>query len=167
MRILLGRQAAGCIVMGKEAVRAYLDALGRPDLEIREFTQSSATVELAAQAVGVPAAQIAKTLALRIRDQVVIVVLGGQARLSNRKLKQFFGAKAKMLSAAETLAATGHAVGGVCPFGLRQPLPVYLDESLRAFETVYPAGGESNSAVRVAVAELAGLCDGTWVDLSE
>lgn len=153
--------------MGKAAVRAYLDNLGRPDLEIMEFSVSSATVALAAQAVGVPPAQIAKTLALKVRDQVVIVVLGGEARLSNKKLKQFFGAKAKMLTQEETLAVTGHAVGGVCPFGLKEPLPVYLDQSLRAFAVVYPAGGEANSAVKVQVAEFASLCDGIWVDMSE
>jgi len=153
--------------MGKEQVRAYLDAIGRDDLPIMEFAVSSATVELAAAAVGVPPAQIAKTLALRIKEQVVLVVLGGEARLSNKKLKQFFGAKAKMLSVEETLDITGHAVGGVCPFGLKNPLPIYLDESLRAFSVMYPAGGESNSAVPVAVEEFAAVTGGLWADLSE
>ncbi|MCL2496647.1 MAG: YbaK/EbsC family protein [Clostridiales bacterium] len=152
--------------MGKEQVRAYLDSIGRADLRIMEFAVSSATVELAAAAAGVPPAQIAKTLALHVKEQVVIVVLGGEARLNNKKIKQFFGAKAKMLSAEETLAVTGHAVGGVCPFGLKNPLPIYLDQSLRAFSIMYPAGGESNSAVAVAVEEFAAVTGGVWADLS-
>lgn len=152
--------------MGKEQVRAYLDSIGRPDLRIVEFAVSSATVELAAQAAGVPPAQIAKTLALRVKEQVVLVVLGGEARLCNQKLKQLFGTKAKMLSAEETLEMTGHAVGGVCPFGLKNPLPIYLDESLHAFSVMYPAGGESNSAVPLAVAEMAEVTGGVWVDIS-
>ena len=153
--------------MGKEQVRAYLDSIGREDLHIVEFAASSATVELAAAAAGVPPGQIAKTLALRLKDRVVIVVLGGQARLCNKKLKRLFGAKAKMLSAEETLEATGHAVGGVCPFGLKNPLPIYLDESLRAFDIMYPAGGESNSAVPIATEQLAEVTGGQWVDISE
>ena len=153
--------------MGKEQVRAYLDSIGRTDLQILEFAVSSATVELAAAAVGVPPAQIAKTLALRVKDQVVLVVLGGEARLCNKKLKQVFGAKAKMLSGEETFEITGHAVGGVCPFGLKNPLPIYLDESLRAFSTMYPAGGESNSAVPIIVEEFAAVTGGAWVDISE
>jgi len=153
--------------MGKEQVRAYLDSMGRPDLHILEFAVSSATVQLAAQAAGVPPAQIAKTLALRIKEQVVLVVLGGEARLCNKKLKQFFGAKAKMLAPEETFEMTGHAVGGVCPFGLKTPLPIYLDYSLRAFPVMYPAGGEGNSAVPIAVEELAPVTGGVWADLSE
>ena len=153
--------------MGKEQVRAYLDSIGRTDLRILEFETSSATVELAAAAAGVPPGQIAKTLALRIKDQVVLVVLGGQARLSNKKLKQLFGAKAKMLSAEETFEVTGHAVGGVCPFGLKNPLPIFLDKSLRSFDVMYPAGGESNSAVPVATEQLAEVTGGVWVDISE
>ena len=153
--------------MGKEQVRAYLDSIGRQDLRILEFEVSSATVQLAAQAAGVPPAQIAKTLALRVKDRVVLVVLGGEARLSNRKLKELFGGKAKMLGAEETLEVTGHAVGGVCPFGLKNPLPIYLDKSLRAFDIMYPAGGESNSALPIAVEEMAAVTGGVWVDISE
>lgn len=153
--------------MGKEQVRAYLDAIGRADLQILEYGTSSATVELAAAAAGVPQGQIAKTLALKARDQVVIVVLSGTARLSNKKLKQFFGGRHRMLSAEETFQATGHAVGGVCPFGLKTPLPIYLDESLRAFDITYPAGGESNNAVPLAVEEIAAVTGGVWADLSE
>jgi Cys-tRNA(Pro) deacylase len=153
--------------MGKEQVRAYLDSIGRPDLRILEFAVSSATVQLAAAAAGVPPAQIAKTLALRVKERVVLVVLGGEARLSNKKLKELFGAKAKMLSAEETFALTGHAVGGVCPFGLKNPLPIYLDESLKAFSVMYPAGGESNSAVPIATEEMAAVTGGCWADISE
>jgi prolyl-tRNA editing enzyme YbaK/EbsC (Cys-tRNA(Pro) deacylase) len=152
--------------MGKKEVRAYLDGLGREDLRIIEFAASSATVQLAAQAAGVPPAQIAKTLALRCKEQVVLVVLGGEARLCNKKLKQLLGAKAKMLAAEETFEITGHAVGGVCPFGLKTPLPIYLDESLRNFPIMYPAGGESNSAVPIAVELLAEVTGGTWVEVS-
>ena len=153
--------------MSKEQVRAYLDGIGRQDLRILEFDVSSATVQLAALAAGVPPAQIAKTLALRVKDSIVLVVLGGEARLNNQKLKQLLGAKAKMLSAEETFEATGHAVGGVCPFGLKKPLPIYLDKSLRAFSVMYPAGGESNSAVPIAVEELAAVTGGVWADISE
>ena len=153
--------------MGKEQVRAYLDGIGRADLHIMEFAVSSATVELAAAAAGVPPGQIAKTLALRVKERVVLVVLGGEARLSNSKLKQLLGGKAKMLPAEETFELTGHAVGGVCPFGLKTPLPIYLDKSLRAYDIMYPAGGESNSAVPIAVAELAAVTGGVWVDISE
>jgi len=153
--------------MGKEQVRAYLDSIGRPDIQIIEFIDSSATVQLAAAAAGVPPAQIAKTLALRIKERVVLVVLGGEARLCNKKLKQLFGAKAKMLSADETFAITGHAVGGVCPFGLKEQLPIYLDESLRAFSIMYPAGGESNSAVPIGIDDLTEITGGLWVDISE
>ena len=152
--------------MGKAAVEAYFKQIGREDLQVQLFPVSSATVELAAIAVGVPAAQIAKTLTIHTKDRDIVLVMGGAARINNRRFKDTFHSKAKMMTAEEALEATGHAVGGVCPFGLANPLPVYLDESLKAFEYVYPAGGESNSAVKVKVSEFAEITGGTWVDVS-
>ncbi len=151
--------------MSSQAVKEYFQKIGRPDLTIQEFAVSSATVELAAAAVGAPPAQIAKTLAIRVKEQPILLVAGGQSRLDNRKFKAYFHGKAKMLSAEETLALTGHPVGGVCPFGLATPLPVYLDESLRAFSYVYPAAGAANNAVKVATEELSLLTGGVWVDV--
>ncbi|MEO7010011.1 MAG: YbaK/EbsC family protein, partial [Caldimonas sp.] len=119
--------------MTLHSVRAFL-AEHAPDLEILVTPTSTATVALAAEAHGVAPGQIAKTLSLRLGGEVVLLVMRGDARLDNRKYKDRFGAKAKMLDAAEVLEATGHAVGGVCPFGLARPLRVYADVSLRAFD---------------------------------
>jgi len=135
------------------------------DLAVLEFKQSSATVELAAQALGVEPARIAKTMALRLKDEVILVLAKGDARIDNRKFKDCFKTKARMLGPAEVLEATGHSVGGVCPFGLKRPLPVYLDVSLQAFDYVYPAAGSPNSAVKVGVEQLAELTGGRWVDI--
>lgn len=132
---------------------------------IIEFTQSSATVDLAAAALGVEPALIAKTLALWAGDHPVIVVARGDARLDNRKFKDRFRAKPKMLGPSEVLEVTGHAVGGVCPFGLRTAVPVFLDVSLREFEVVYPAGGAENTAVRMTPNALQELTGGTWIDV--
>ncbi|MFG3756446.1 YbaK/EbsC family protein, partial [Klebsiella pneumoniae] len=108
-----------------------------------------ATVALAAEAFGVTPERIAKTLSLRVGDQVLLVVTCGTARLDNKKARAVFGGKVRMLGAEEVVAATGHPVGGVCPFGLPTPLPVYCDVSLRAFDEVVPAAGSTNSAVRI------------------
>lgn len=132
---------------------------------IIEFEQSSATVELAAAALGVEPALIAKTLALWAGDQPVIIVARGDARLDNRKFKNRFKAKPKMLGPGEVLEVTGHAVGGVCPFGLRTAVPVYLDVSLSEFEVIYPAGGGENTAVRMTPATLQEVTRGEWVDV--
>ena len=153
--------------MGKNEVMAWLDGLGRDDLSIMEFPVSSATVELAARAAGVAPELIAKTIACRLKDRDVIVVMSGTARLSNQKFKNTFGCKAKMLTPEEAEAFTGHAVGGVCPFALKTPLPVYLDKSMTAFEYVYPAAGEANNAIKIKVSEFAELCGGEWVDVTE
>jgi len=152
--------------MSIESVRAFL-AAHAPDIEIIETAESSATVPLAAAAHGVEPGQIAKTLSLRLGEQVVLVVARGDARLDNRKSKAAFGAKPRMLDVAEVTALTGHPVGGVCPFGLATPLPVYCDISLKAFDEVVPAAGSTNSALRINPDRLAELVEATWVDVCQ
>ncbi len=140
--------------MSIDRVRAFFTKMGRAD-DIMEFDVSSATVQLAAQAVGVPGAQIAKTISLRHADGgCIVVVAAGDAKISNRKFKDTFGFKAKMLTGDEALEKTGYAVGGVCPFALPSDVSVYLDESLRRFDYVYPACGSSNSAIKLTCDEL-------------
>lgn len=121
---------------------------------ILEFDVSSATVELAAQALGCEPERIAKTLSFKIEDRCILVVAAGDAKVDNSKYKQTFGAKAKMLAFDEVESNVGHAVGGVCPFGVNESVEVYLDESLKRFETVYPACGSSNSAIKLTLGEL-------------
>ena len=150
--------------MSLESVRAWLGAYA-PDLPIIEAQASTATVLAAAETLGVVPGQIAKTLALRIGERVVLLVARGDARLDNQKTKAAFGARPRMLDADETLAVTGHPVGGVCPFGLAKPLPIYCDVSLQAFDLVYPAAGSLNSSVRVAPERLAALVGGAWIDI--
>lgn len=150
--------------MSLESVRAFL-AERAPELEILELDTSTATVALAAEAHGVTPGQIAKTLAFRVGEREVLVVARGDARFDNRKLRDAFGAKARMLDAERVLALTGHPVGGVCPFGLATPMPVYCDASLRAYDEVLPAAGDVNNAVRLAPARLAELVEAEWVDV--
>ena len=150
--------------MSLESVRAWLGAYA-PDLPIIETRASTATVLEAADALGVLPGQIAKTLALRIGDRVALLVARGDARLDNQKTKAAFAARPRMLDAEETLAVTGHPVGGVCPFGLATPLPIYCDVSLQAFDLVYPAAGSLNSSVRVAPSRLVTLVGGDWIDM--
>ncbi len=152
--------------MGLQQVRSWL-AEHAPDLPIIEVEQSTATVAEAALALGVEPGRIAKTLALRIDGEVVLLVARGDARLDNAKTKAEFGARPRMLGPEETLALTGHAVGGVCPFGLASPLPVYCDRSLLDFDEVYPAAGSLNSSVRVAPQRLADLVAIRWVDICQ
>ena len=152
--------------MTVESVRAFL-AERAPDISVIELESSTATVELAARGHGVAPGQIAKTLSLRIKDRTLLVVASGTARLNNRKVKDVLGGKPRMLSADEVVAATGHPVGGVCPFGLAAPLPVYCDVSLKAFVEVVPAAGSINSALRIAPARLAELVDARWVDVCD
>lgn len=149
-----------------EAVRAFL-AQNAPDLEIVELDASTATVEMAAQGHGVAPAQIAKTLSLRIKDRDVLIVTSGDARLNNRKIKDVLGGKPRMLGQEEVVAVTGHPVGGVCPFGLATPLPVYCDISLRSFDVVVPAAGSINSAVRIAPERMASLARAEWIDVCD
>jgi prolyl-tRNA editing enzyme YbaK/EbsC (Cys-tRNA(Pro) deacylase) len=148
------------------AVRADLAARA-PDLVVEEWTVSTATVAEAAAVHGVAPGRIAKTLSLRVGDKVLLLVASGDARLDNRKLKAAFGAKAKMLERAEVEALTGHPVGGVCPFGLANPLPVYCDRSLQAFDQVIPAAGAVNSSLRIAPDRLATLTGAAWVDVCQ
>jgi prolyl-tRNA editing enzyme YbaK/EbsC (Cys-tRNA(Pro) deacylase) len=150
--------------MTVESVRAFL-AEHAPDIAIIELDASTATVEMAAQGHGVAPAQIAKTLSLRIKDRTLLIVTSGTARLNNRKIKDVLGGKPRMLSAEEVVAATGHPVGGVCPFGLATALPVYCDVSLKAFDEVVPAAGSINSALRISPARLAQLVNAEWVDV--
>ncbi|WP_445231044.1 YbaK/EbsC family protein [Duganella rhizosphaerae] len=134
-------------------------------LPIVELEVSTATVALAAEAHGVEPGRIAKTLAFRVRDgRVILLVASGVARIDNRKFREAFG-KGKMLPAEEVAETTGHPVGGVCPFGLAQALPVYVDESLRNFDEVLPAAGSVNSVVRMAPDMLVTITQGQWVDV--
>ncbi|MGN6114591.1 MAG: YbaK/EbsC family protein [Nitrobacter sp.] len=152
--------------MSLESVRAFF-AEKAPDIAVMESDKSSATVALAAEAYGVEPARIAKTLSLRVSDRVVLIVAAGTARMDNKKVKALFGAKPKMLGIEEVAEITGHEVGGVCPFGLKTPLPVYCDISLKAFDEVVPAAGSINSAVRISPARMAELVAGEWVDVCE
>jgi len=139
--------------MGIEEARKHLAAFGKAGA-ILEFAVSSATVELAAQALGVEAGRIAKTLAFGRGDTRHLIVFAGDARVDNARYKARFGMKASMLGPEETFELTGHRIGGVCPFGLSTRIEVWLDESLRRFELVYPACGSSNSAIPATLAEL-------------
>jgi prolyl-tRNA editing enzyme YbaK/EbsC (Cys-tRNA(Pro) deacylase) len=150
--------------MSLESVRAFF-AEKAPDIAVVVSAESSATVVLAAQAFGVEPGRIAKTLSLRIGERVVLIVASGTARMDNKKLKARFGAKPKMLGLDEVAEITGHEVGGVCPFGLKRPLPVYCDVSLKAFDEVVPAAGSAHSAVRLAPLRLADLVNAEWVDV--
>jgi prolyl-tRNA editing enzyme YbaK/EbsC (Cys-tRNA(Pro) deacylase) len=150
--------------MSLGSVRAWL-AENAPDLLMIEVADSTATVDTAAKALGVEPGRIAKTLAVRAGDHLFLVVARGDARLDNRKCKDEFGARPRMLGPEEMLDLTGHPVGGVCPFGLKNPLPVYLDVSLQAFDVVYPAGGSLNTSVEVPTERLFELIGERWVDL--
>jgi prolyl-tRNA editing enzyme YbaK/EbsC (Cys-tRNA(Pro) deacylase) len=152
--------------MSLESVRAFL-AEHAPDIEILETTTSTATVALAAAAHGVEPARIAKTLALHLNGDVILLVMSGTARLDNRKYKDRFGAKARMLDAAEVLEATSHPVGGVCPFGLPRKLRVYADGSMRKFDVVVPAAGDVHCALRIEPERLARLSEADWVDVAQ
>ncbi|WP_322997626.1 YbaK/EbsC family protein [Castellaniella sp.] len=138
-----------------------------PDIDILELGQSTATVDLAAQAHGVAPGQIAKTLSLRVGQEVVLVVACGDTRLDNKKLRHALGGRPKMLPPDEVASLTGHPVGGVCPFGLVQPLPVYCDVQLRDYDIVMPAAGSLDSAVRISPQRLVELTGATWVDVCQ
>jgi prolyl-tRNA editing enzyme YbaK/EbsC (Cys-tRNA(Pro) deacylase) len=150
--------------MSLESVRAWL-AEHAPDLPLIETNESTATVETAAKALGVEPGRIAKSLAVRVAEQVFLLVTRGDARLDNGKTKAAFGGRPRMLGAEETFAVTGHPVGGVCPFGLATDLPIYLDKSLKAFDVVFPAGGSLNTSVKVSTERLFELVGDRWVDI--
>lgn len=151
--------------MSIEKVRDYFRPLGREG-DILEFPVSSATVELAAQAVGVIPARIAKTLSFLVDGHAILIVAAGDAKVDNPKYKAQFGTKAKMLTPQEAEELVGHAVGGVCPFAVNQGVTVYLDQSLKRFETVFPACGSGNSAIELSIPELEQYSGYTaWVDV--
>jgi prolyl-tRNA editing enzyme YbaK/EbsC (Cys-tRNA(Pro) deacylase) len=152
--------------MSIESVRAFFEKEA-PDIAVIESSMSSATVPLAAEAYGVEPARIAKTLSLRIGERVVLIVAAGTSRMDNKKVKAAFGGKPKMLGLDEVADITGHEVGGVCPFGLKTPLPVYCDISLKAFDIVVPAAGSTHSAVRIAPTRMAELTAAEWVDVCQ
>lgn len=152
--------------MSVETVRAFF-AAHAPDIAIVELDASTATVEMAAKGHGVAPAQIAKTLSLRIKDRTFLIVTAGDARLNNRKIKDVLGGKPRMLGQDEVVALTGHPVGGVCPFGLATPLPVYCDVSLKEFDEVVPAAGSTNSALRISPERMATLVNAEWVDVCD
>jgi len=152
--------------MSLDSVRAFF-AAHAPDIAVIVTAESSATVPLAAAAHGVEPGQIAKTLSLRIGEDVVVVVTRGDARLDNKKAKAALGGKPRMLGPEEVEALTGHPVGGVCPFGLATPLKVYCDVSLKAFDIVVPAAGSTHSALRIAPQRMAELTQAEWVDVCQ
>lgn len=152
--------------MSLQSVRNFLSEHA-PDLRIVEKPMSTATVAEAARAHGVEPAQIAKTLSLRLQDEVILLVMGGDAKIDNRKFKARFNTKAKMLNADEVVELTGHPVGGVCPFGLPGPMKVFADESLRKFDVVIPAAGAANAALRIAPDRLVRLVNAEWVDVAQ
>lgn len=152
--------------MSLESVRQFF-AEHAPEIEIIELAESTATVGMAARAHGVTPGEIAKTLSLKVKNDVMLIVTRGDARLDNRKLKAALGAKARMLSVDEVINWTGHPVGGVCPFGLENPLTVYCDVSLRSFDEVLPAAGAIHSAVRISPQQMAELTNARWIDVCE
>lgn len=151
--------------MSIEKGRAYFRQFGMED-RVREFDVSSATVELAALALGVDGARIAKTLSFKKDDSCILILAAGDARIDNHKFKEKFHMKAKMLAPDEVLSIVGHPVGGVCPFGINDGIDVYLDESLKRFETVFPAVGSANSAIELNLDELYKYSNAIeWIDV--
>ena len=151
--------------MSYENAKAHLEKYNLAD-RIQLFDVSSATVELAAQAVGVEGARIAKTLSFKLESGCILILAAGDARIDNKKYKATFHKKASMPSAEEVLEQIGHPVGGVCPFGIKPGVPVYLDESLKRFYIVYPAAGTGNSAVKLTIDELYTCSEAIgWVDV--
>ncbi len=151
--------------MSLENVKNYFQKFGREN-DIIELNNSTATVELAAQSLGVEPARIAKTISLKNGDSAMLIVAAGDAKIDNSKFKSEFAFKARMLSADEALEFTGHEIGGVCPFGLKNNLPVYLDISLKRFTTVFPACGSRNSAIELTCEELSEYSQNKkWIDV--
>ncbi len=150
--------------MSLTSVRAFF-AANAPDITVVTLEASTASVAEAAAGHGVSHGQIAKTLSLRVGERAFLVVASGDARLNNAKAKAHFGGKVSMLSHEEALALTGHPIGGVCPFGLATPMPIYCDVSLRAYDEVVPAAGDRNSAVRISPLRMADLVGAEWIDI--
>ena len=150
--------------MAFEIAKAYLDSKGFGD-RVQHFDVSSATVELAAQAVGTEPAHIAKSLTFMVDEKPVMIICAGDVKVDNAKYKAFFHTKAKMLTAEQVDELIGHSVGGVCPFGIKEGVTVYLDESLKRFDVVYPACGDARSAVKLTPDEFYSLVDCSWIDV--
>jgi Cys-tRNA(Pro) deacylase len=150
--------------MSVETVRAFFAENGL-DYEIRELDATTETVEKAAQALGVEPALIAKTLAFKLKDRDILIVTKGDAKTDNRKFKNRFRVKAKMMPFDEVPEKTGHPVGGVCPFGLKDEMDIYLDVSLKKFERVFPAAGSRNSCIEITPDELCRITGAEWVDV--
>ncbi len=150
--------------MSLSSVKAFF-ATHAPDITVIELETSTATVAEAAEGHGVEPGQIAKTLALRLSDAVILLVTGGNARLDNKKFKAQFMSKPRMLPLDEVEAETSHPVGGVCPFGLPKPMPIYCDVSLKDYDIVVPAAGGTKAALRIAPTRMAELVGGIWVDV--
>lgn len=151
--------------MSLQSVRDFLSAHA-PDIKIIETEARTATVQEAAEAHEVVPGQIAKTLSLRVEGEIVLLVMGGDAKIDNRKYKDRFKEKPRMLAAEEVLHWTSHPVGGVCPFGLPQEMPIYVDRTLKRFDVVIPAAGAVNAAIRIAPDRLAELVGAQWVDVA-
>ncbi len=153
--------------MSIEKGREYFRQFGMED-RVQEFSVSSATVELAAQALGVEGARIAKTLSFMVGEQPILILMAGDVKVDNSKYKGFFHAKAKMMSPEQLEEYVGHQIGGVCPFGIKDGVDVYLDESLKRFETIFPAVGGSNSAIELTIPELEKYSNyKEWVEISK
>lgn len=150
--------------MGIESVKNQFKDIN-VGLEIIQMDKSTATVDLAAKAIGVEPGQIAKTMAFGLKEENILIVSKGDARIDNRKYKDEFASKAKMLSFEEVMDITGHPVGGVCPFGLKTEMKIYLDNSLKEYDYVYPAAGATNSAVKIDLNMLQSITNGIWVDV--
>lgn len=152
--------------MSLESVRAFF-AVHAPEISVIVTEESSATVPLAAAAHGVEPDQIAKTICLRAGEEAMVIVMSGMSRLDNRKFRDRFGPKPRMLGGDDVITITGHPVGGVCPFGLLMPLPVYCDISLNRHAEVVPAAGATNAAVRITPQRLAEITGATWIDVGQ
>lgn len=149
--------------MSVESVAAFLKQNSK-EIEILKSDDTS-TVAKAAEALGVTPGEIAKSLLFKVKDDFVMILMAGDKRLDNRKFKEIFHTKAKMPEAEEVSEVTGHPVGGVCPFGLKQPIPIYLDYSLQSYSSVFPAAGASNTAIKLTVEELQELTKAQWLDV--
>ncbi|MEA4847651.1 MAG: YbaK/EbsC family protein [Clostridiaceae bacterium] len=152
--------------MSTESVRRFFLDQGMED-PVFELEESGATVEEAAKTLGVDAALIAKTLSFKVKDKSILIVMKGDARIDNKKFKSYFNVKAKMLEHDEVESITGHPVGGLCPFGLKSELEVYLDTSISNFEYIYPAAGSRYTALKISPQELMRLTSGTWIDVCQ
>lgn len=152
--------------MSVESVRKFFEEKGM-DLQIYELKDSTATVEEAAKAHGVEPARIAKTMAIRLKDRYIFVIMAGDSRLDNKKFKTYFKEKCAMVKLEDVEEVTGHPVGGVCAFGNPMKLETYLDEELKRFEYVYPAAGAPNASVKMTPESMQQVTDGIWVDLSK